>query len=112
MAKFKKLRKLHPALIGLLQALAVAVYCFLVAGFVVLTQKLDFQPPQFLGIVLTLVLLVLSAAICGFLVFGMPLYLAYVRKWYLSKALKVLGFTFLFLLLVLFLVFLVIFIVL
>ncbi|PJA47785.1 hypothetical protein CO172_00115 [Candidatus Uhrbacteria bacterium CG_4_9_14_3_um_filter_36_7] len=91
-------------LIGLLQALGVFVYCFLVAlvMFVLLPKILTTlnvsQIPQFLPFTLMLSFLVLSAGITGSLVFGYPVYLGHKQK--IREALTVLGFTFLFLILI------------
>jgi len=83
-----------PWLIGLLQALCVAVYCTMVASCMWFAPKTVVIRPQFLGGALMLMLLVFSAAITGALVFGYPVYLALKNE--ITKALQVLGFTLLF----------------
>jgi len=91
------MKKLNPALIGLFQALATLIYCALITGLMILMDKSDITPPGFLSLLLMLFLLVFSAAICGTLVFGYPIYLMHNKK--IKPALAVLGYTFLYLLL-------------
>ncbi len=69
-----------PILSGLVHALGVAAYCGLVAGFFQLGERAFGDYQGSLLIVLMLVLLVLSAAITGSLVFGYPVYLVYKGK--------------------------------
>jgi hypothetical protein len=83
-------RQYDPSIIGLLQALGVAVYCPLIGGFISVADKI-FPKPGFFGIFLMLILLVFSAAITGSLVFGYPAYLALNKK--VKEALYVLAYT-------------------
>ncbi len=64
------------SLIGLLQALGVVGYCFLIGGFIWFASEYFATPPGFLGVALWLSLLVFSAAVSGSIVFGYPAYLA------------------------------------
>lgn len=84
------------SLIGLLQALGVVVYCVLVGCFFQFMDKSSIEPPGFVGIVLILVLLVISAAITGLLVFGYAAYLAMHEK--TKEALTVFAYTILYIL--------------
>jgi len=77
-------------LVGLVQAVGVAVYCALVGGFFFWMEEIAAKP-GFLGIFLMLVLLVFSAAVTGSIVFGYPAYLAWNRK--VKEALSVLAYT-------------------
>ena len=98
-----KLKKLSPNTIGLLQALSVAVYCSLVAGFIKIMEK--FAPkdvPEIAMILLMLFLLVFSAAISGLLVFGYPAYLMLHKD--TKRALTILAYTFLYCLIILILI--------
>jgi len=96
-----KLKKLSPNTIGLLQSIAVAIYCSLVAGFFQVMDK--FGPkvkiPEISMILLILFLLVFSAAVSGLLVFGYPAYLMLHKD--AKRALQILGCTFLYSLLIL-----------
>jgi len=67
---------MNKSLIGLLQALGVAVYCFLISGFFWGMEKLTLTPPNFLIASLMLTILVFSVAVVGAIVFGYPAYLA------------------------------------
>lgn len=89
----------RPAIFGLLQALGVLVYCGFVASFLWAMNNFFLKPPsQLFGITLMLVLLVFSAAVTGFLVFGYPISLLVDKK--IKEALSVLGYTFTYLLLI------------
>lgn len=104
----KDLSKAHPAVIGLLQAVGVVVYCCLI-GLLFWSMEIFYQaPPQIVVIPLMLVLLVFSAAVTGSLVFGYPAYLALNKQ--MKKALSVVGFTLLFALIAIILAFAIIFI--
>ncbi len=83
--------------VGLAQALGVIIYCGLISGLFQLLEKTSIQPPAFLGMAFMLMLLVFSAAVSGALVFGYPVYLAINKD--IKSALRVLLFTFLFLIL-------------
>jgi len=82
----------NKALIGFLQALAVFMYVLLVSALMWLLLDKDFG--MFWGPVLVLMLFVISAAICGALVFGYPIKLALDKK--ISKALIIVAYTLLF----------------
>ena len=88
------MRNRHPALIGFLQALSVALYCGLIGLFFNLAKNISPQPPEFWGTVVLLLLLVFSAAVTGLLVFGYPAFLILERE--IKKALQILAHTFLF----------------
>lgn len=86
-------------LIGLIQALGVAVYCALVAGFVDLMSRTEIMMPRFWGTAFMLVLLVFSAAATGLIVFGYPVLLFLKSR--VKEGLVLLGYTLLFCLVVL-----------
>lgn len=88
----------HPALIGLFQALGIAVYCGLIAGFFQIADKFFNDKPGMIAPLLMLTLLVFSAAMCGLIVFGYPIYLAMNQD--VKRALKVLFYTLLFVLII------------
>lgn len=92
------MHKKHPALVGLLQALGVAIYCGLVSVSVNFGGSFFPEPPQFLGMAMVLLLLVFSAAVTGLLVFGYPVILALEKN--IKRALFILGYTFLFALII------------
>jgi len=98
------MKKINPSLFGLYQALGVAFYCALIAGFIFLMNRFNFTPPDYVAITLMLVLLVISAAVCGLLVFGYSVYLVFNKK--KNEALALLGYTFLYLLII-FIIFLI-----
>jgi len=81
--------KTTPSLIGFLEALGVSIYCALIAGLFTLLEKF-IAGPGYLGVALMLILLVFSAAVCGFLIFGYPVYLILNKQ--TKKALFILGF--------------------
>jgi len=90
--------KLRPEIVGLFQALAVVVYSALVAGFIYFMSQTRIQPGYF-GIALMLVLLVFSAGITGTFVFCLPAYFALKNN--ISRAISILAYTFLYILLAL-----------
>ncbi len=92
------MKKINPSLFGLYQALGVTFYCALIGGFFILMQRFNFTPPEYVAITLMLVLLVFSAAICGLLVFGYPVFLVLNKK--KNDALALLGYTFLYLIII------------
>ena len=94
MKNLRKLKNPNLPLVGLLQALGVAAYCFLVAGLLWSFGKYFPAPMGFVGTVFMLFLLVISAAVTGALVFGYPAYLAWNRK--IKEALTLFGYTLLF----------------
>ncbi|MCD4760745.1 hypothetical protein K8R42_02490 [bacterium] len=93
-----KLEKMSAALVGFLQVIGVAIYCSLVALFFWSMGNNVGQSPEFLGIALMLFLLVFSATFCGLLVFAYPAYLIINKQ--TKKALKILGFTLLYAILI------------
>ena len=90
----KSLAKLNPTLVGLIQTLAVTVYCAVVAIFFYYTAGVTPDLPEGIVIFMILMLLVFPAGVTGFLVFGPPAYLALNKE--IKRSLSVLGFTFLF----------------
>lgn len=84
----------HPVFIGLIQALGIAIYCGIIAGFFQLANEFLNGKPGMVGSVLMLTLLVFSAAITGLIVFGYPTYLAINKE--IKKALQTLLYTLLF----------------
>jgi len=82
--------------IGLLQAVGVAGYCFLISGFFQLMEKLAIEPPVFLTAAFMLMLVVFSVAVVGSIVFGYPAYLALNQK--IKQALFVIAFNLIYLL--------------
>lgn len=93
----------HPALIGLFQALGIAVYCGLIAGFFQIAEKFfNGKQISMIAPLLMLTLLVFSASICGLIVFGYPIYLAMSKD--VKRALKVLMYTLLFVLIIIFVI--------
>lgn len=106
-------QKCNPALIGLIQSVAIAIYCGLISGF--LWSMNDIMPNMggmdLWGPALMLVLLVFSAAVTGILFFGYSAYLAFNKQ--PRRAFTVLGYNFLFTLIIIvatFLIFAVIYI--
>jgi len=83
----------NPALVGLLQALGVAIYSALIGGFFYFMEVVSAKP-GFLGIVLMLIIFVFSAAITGSIVFGYSAYLALNGK--IKAALEILAYTLLY----------------
>jgi hypothetical protein len=93
-----KFKKLPLPLLAFFQAALVAIYCGLVALFISWIGRFMDGPGEVWQIILSLCLLVVSAAITGFLVFGYPVYLFFDKEF--KKALQLLGYTFLFLILI------------
>ena len=93
-----------PMLIGLLQALGVAIYCLLIGTFFWNMDRYVDKPGNVMTIALMLILLVFSAGLTGLIVFGYPVYLALQKR--IKEALQILGYTFLY---VLFIIIVVIF---
>lgn len=93
-----KIDKMSVSLVGFLQAIGVAIYCSLISLFLwTLGRNIENAPEIASGAVM-LMLLVFSAAVCGTLVFGYPGYLVFDKN--IKRALQVLGFTFLYLLII------------
>ncbi len=82
---------MNKSIIGLAQAVGVAVYCGMVGGFFWLAKNYFEEPAGFLGTVLMLVLLVFSVAVVGSIIFGYPIYLALNKK--IKDGLSVLAYT-------------------
>jgi len=93
---FNKDKKMAPAVVGFYQAVGAALYVSLVATLISYLGGDGKDPDGLLGMMLPLLLLVLSAAICGTLIFGYPVYLTMSNK--VKDALAVLGYTFLYIL--------------
>lgn len=91
--KKQQTKKINPFVIGLLQSSGVVIYCGLVAMLFYLSEKYAIYPQGFWAIVFVLILLVFSAGITGAMVFGYSAYLMIHKK--LKRALEVLSFTFL-----------------
>lgn len=92
----KQLEKEKVWKIGLLQSLLVTLYCGGVAAFFsFLATAFPKDPPGLFGFFLMLMLLVLSAAITGSLVFAYPVYLAVIKS-KIGEAAKILMFTMIF----------------
>jgi len=81
--------------LGFFQALGVLIYCSLIGALMWGLETFFKTPPQFLAISFVLLLLVLSAAVTGTLIFGYPAYLVFNKK--VKKALTLVGFTLLYL---------------
>ena len=75
LVELKYMKKLNTSLIGLFQALGVVIYCALIVGIFNFFGKNFAGPAGFFGSILILVLLVVSAAVTGSIVFGYPAYL-------------------------------------
>lgn len=91
---FKRKHNIHPAIVGLLQTVGVTLYCSLISFFFVSMDKIQTDAPSVIGLLLILFIFVFSAAVCGLLVFGYPLFLAFNKK--LKEALCTVGYTILF----------------
>jgi len=70
------MKKSKLSLIGLIQAVGLAVYCSLAAGLVWYLGKSFEEPPGFTGVIFWLFLLTFSVAVCGSIVFGYSVNLA------------------------------------
>jgi len=88
------INKLNPSLIGFLQALAMAAYCFLISGFFQFGNIFFPEQSTFWIPVLILILLVFSAAITGTIVFGYSVYLALNQR--IKEALSIFFYTLLY----------------
>ncbi len=100
-----KFKKMPLPLVAFFQALFISLYCFAVVNFINWVDKTNFGENLY-GPLVMLSLLVFSAALCGFLFFGYAIYLLLEKE--IKKALVLLGYTFLFLLLFILLAFLMI----
>lgn len=101
-------KKTSPALLGLLQALGVAIYCLIIGFFFRYMTNSNVSEPNILIPTLMLTILVFSAAVTGLTVFGRPAYLVTQKK--IKDALYLLGYTFLFLFFIIIIVLYVLFI--
>jgi len=101
------LNKLSPSLVGFLQAIAVGIYCSLVASFFWFTGNNFSQSPEILVATLMLFLLVFSATACATLVFVYPVYLMLQHD--IRRALKILAYTLLYAIIVFIVILLTIF---
>lgn len=88
---------IRPAIVGLYQALGVVVYTVLLALIINSLGRLENQAPEVLATPFFLTLLVLSAGITGSLVFGLPVYFAFSKN-NVKRAVSILAYTFLFIL--------------
>lgn len=89
------MKNLKPLNLGLLQAVAVLVYCLLVGLlFMSLDSLFGTAEAPILGITFMLILCVFSVAIMGLVVFGYPLYFAIHQE--VTRALKTVAYTVLF----------------
>ena len=100
--------KIKPSLVGLVQGLAVVIYSAAVAGFFYFMGQTKIEPGYF-GIVLMLVLLVFSAGVTGTFVFGIPAYFALTND--IKRAISILAYTFLYILLAIVLTVIIIFVI-
>lgn len=82
-------KKTKLLLIGLIQALGVTVYCSLISLIVWLSQGIT--PPQFIGVIFVLSLLVFSAAVTGSIVFAYSAYLVLNKR--VKEGLTLFGYT-------------------
>lgn len=89
---FGKNKKAPMSAVGFYQALGAAVYISLVATFMRYIGDGGQEPSGMLGMMLALLLLVFSAAVCGSIIFGFPVYLLMHNR--IKEALAVLGYTF------------------
>jgi hypothetical protein len=89
---FRFKEKTSLGLISFLQAFGLAIYCGLVSLFFWKGNEIFSNTPNFLGQILALVLFVTSALISGLLVLGYPLYLFWHKK-QTQKALRLVGYT-------------------
>lgn len=87
------LDKSSTGLVGFFQAMGVAIYCFLIASFFNYMERFSGMPdpPHALGALIMLLLLVVSATICGVLVFGYPVYL--ILRQNTKRAIKIIAYT-------------------
>lgn len=83
-------------LIGFLQALGLVTYISVVALVIQNAMKWFGPFNNFTGPIISLTLLSVSVLICGFISLGYPIKLFFIKKEY-QKALKIVGFTTLFL---------------
>lgn len=97
-----KFTKLPLPLVAFVQAFLTASYCFLVVNFINWVDTSHFGENLY-GPAIMLCLLVLSAGISAFLVFAYALYFVLDKRF--KEALIVVGYTFLFLLLLMTLLF-------
>ena len=90
----KYLKKCKPSSIGLIQAIGVVIYCALIALVLFGLNGFMIMATPFISGALMLLLLVISAAVTGLLVFGYPAILALDKK--INEAIIVVTFTLLY----------------
>ncbi len=93
----------------MIQALAITLYISLVSSFMNYMSQTNLGQSDFLAAVLMLSLLVFSAAITALLIFGLPTYLIINKQ--VKQALSILGYSFLWLLLIIILIVFIVFVV-
>jgi hypothetical protein len=93
--------RLSPVLLGFYQALGVVLYTVLIGVFFNLMQRAKTHPPDLVAAPVILTLFVLSAAITGTLVFGLPAYYAFTKN-NINRAISTLVYTFVFIFLAVF----------
>jgi hypothetical protein len=89
--------KISSPVIGFCQGLLVFVYTIFIAVFIASLGNFENKLPEYVVIPIMLSLLVLSAGVTGTLVFGLPVYFTFAKN-NVKKALEVLAYTFLFIL--------------
>lgn len=90
------MKKISTSTVGFLQAVGVLFYVGIATGFLRLMGYYFTHDPGFLGVILMLLLLVVSAAITGAIVFGYSAYLVLNQK--IKEAIILFGYTVLYLL--------------
>ena len=90
----ESLTQKKPALLGLVQSACGLAYITLIATFLQSTSHWSIDVPEFVAAIVMLTLLVISATLMGMFFLGMPIYLILKGNW--PKALKIVGFTLLF----------------
>lgn len=83
-----------PVLLGLLQSICGLAYITIIVTFLQNTEHWNIDVPEFVIAIVMLTLVVVSATIMGLFFLGMPIYLILKGGW--PKALKIIGFTLLF----------------
>ena len=104
------MKKCNPAIIGLIQAIGVVMYCVFIALIIGFLSRNFPQPPSIWGPAIMLTLLVFSAAVTGSIVFGYPAYL-FLKEKKIKIALQILAYTLIYCLLFILAAFIAVFIV-
>jgi hypothetical protein len=102
--------KINPVLVGLYQAAGVVLYTILVATLMASFEGAGPDVPDLVVGPIILSLFVLSAGITGSLVFGLPVYFTFAKN-NVKRAIAILGYTFLYLLIAVLLTFSAIFLI-